>query len=90
LALKGNRGALQEAVEDSFRFLPSVAPDERIDAGHGRVKTRCCPVISDLSSVKNTEEWRGLRCPVRTEPEHYFKNSGKRKKNMFLYRQSYR
>jgi hypothetical protein len=56
LALKGNQGVLQEAVEESFRFLPAVTSNEQIDAGHGRVETRRCPVISDLSPVENREE----------------------------------
>jgi predicted transposase YbfD/YdcC len=77
LALKGNQGSLQEQVEDSFRFLKPSSTDEQVDAGHGRVETRKCSVISDLSMIANREEWKGLNCIIRIESERYFKSSGK-------------
>jgi hypothetical protein len=60
LVLKGNQGNLVEQVEDSFRFLPVDAFDEESDCGHGRVETRRCSVISDLSLIESKEEWTGL------------------------------
>jgi predicted transposase YbfD/YdcC len=60
LALKGNQGNLLEQAEDSFRFLPPVSSDEQTDAGHGRVETRRCRVINDLSLTEQSGEWKGL------------------------------
>jgi predicted transposase YbfD/YdcC len=56
LALKGNQGNLHEQVADSFRYLPVQDFDEQLDAGHGRVETRKCSVISDLSLIESKEE----------------------------------
>jgi hypothetical protein len=61
LSLKGNQGNLVEQVEDSFRFLPVNAFDDESDCGHGRVETRRCSVISDLSLIESREEWTGLK-----------------------------
>lgn len=85
LALKGNQGNLQEAVDDSFRFLSVVSSDEQIDAGHGRVETRRCQVINDLSLIENKKEWKGLRTLVKIESERYLKNSVKTEKETRFY-----
>jgi len=61
LVLKSNQGNLLEQVEDSFRFLPTASVDEQLDAGHGRVETRRCSVISDLSMVETKGEWVAQR-----------------------------
>ncbi|MDR0348520.1 MAG: ISAs1 family transposase [Tannerella sp.] len=66
-ALKGNRGNLLEQAEESFRFLSSVSSNEQVDAGHGRVETRRCQVINDLSLTEQAGRWEGLKCPVRVE-----------------------
>lgn len=85
LALKGNQGNLQEAVKDSFRFLPVASSHEQIDAGHGRVETRRCQVIDDLSLIENREEWEGLHSLIRIESERYLKNSGETEKETRFY-----
>jgi predicted transposase YbfD/YdcC len=85
LALKGNQGNLLEQVEDSFRFLPVVSVDEQLDAGHGRVETHRCSVISDLSMIEAKDEWAALRSLVKIESERYIKSTGKTEKETRLY-----
>lgn len=85
LALKGNQGKLHEQVRDSFRFLPVQDFDEQPDAGHGRVETRRCPVISDLSLIESKEEWTGLKSLIKIESERYIKSTGKREQEIRLY-----
>jgi predicted transposase YbfD/YdcC len=65
-----------EQAEDSFRFLPVKGFDEESDCGHGRVETRRCSVISDLSPTESKEEWTGLKTPVKIESERYLKSTG--------------
>ena len=55
IAVKRNRGNLQEQVQDSFRFLPVVSSSEDTGCGHGRIETRRCLVVSDLSQIENKE-----------------------------------
>lgn len=73
IAVKGNQGNLQEQMEDSFRFLPAASVSEDTDCGHGRIETRRCSVVSDLSLIENREEWKGLRSLIRVETERYDK-----------------
>jgi predicted transposase YbfD/YdcC len=85
LSLKGNQGNLVEQVEDSFRFLPVSAFDEELDYGHGRVETRRCSVVSDLSLIESKEEWTGLKALVKIESERYIKSTGETEKETRLY-----
>jgi predicted transposase YbfD/YdcC len=85
LALKGNQGNLLEQAEDSFRFLNPVSSDEQTDAGHGRVETRRCTVINDLSLIERSGEWAGLQSLVKVESTRYFKCSGKEETDTRLY-----
>ncbi len=85
LALKCNQGNLLEQVEDSFRFLPVYSSDEQLDAGHGRVETRRCTVIRDLSLIESKEEWSALNCLIKIESERYIKSTAKTEKETRLY-----
>jgi predicted transposase YbfD/YdcC len=85
LALKGNQCNLLEQVEDSFRFLPAASVDEQLDAGHGRVETRRCSVVSDLSMIESRAEWVALRSLVKIESERYIKSTGKTEKQTRIY-----
>ena len=73
IAVKGNQGNLQEQIQDSFRFLPAVSVSEDTDCGHGRVETRRCSVINDLSLIENRAEWKNLRTLIKIETERYDK-----------------
>jgi hypothetical protein len=84
LALKGNQGNLPDQVEDSFRFLPAVSVDEQLDAGHGRVETRRCSVISDLSMVEAKGEWAALRSLVKYRMERHIRSTDRTEKETGL------
>ena len=73
IAVKGNQGNLQEQIQDSFRFLPAVSVSEDTDCGHGRVETRRCSIINDLSLIENRAEWKNLRTLIKIETERYDK-----------------
>ena len=40
---------------------------------HGRVETRRCSVINDLSLIENRAEWKNLRTLIKIETERYDK-----------------
>ena len=73
IAVKGNQSNLQEQIQDSFRFLPTVSVSEETDCDHGRVETRRCSVINDLTLIENREEWKNLRTLIKIETERYDK-----------------
>ena len=45
---------LFEDIQDSFRMLPPVSTCEDLDYGHGRIETRKCSILTDLSLVENS------------------------------------
>jgi predicted transposase YbfD/YdcC len=78
LAVKGNQGALEEAVVDffataqaaDFKGVP-VDYHETIDKGHGRIEVRRCWTSSDLSTLPHPEQWVGLSSIVMMESERH-------------------
>jgi len=77
LAVKENQPTLLADVKDSFQMLAAGSVDEQIDCGHGRVETRRCSVLADLSLIDNTENWASLRAVVRIQATRFHKATGK-------------
>lgn len=78
LAVKENQKELHSNIVDSFRLVPKQkqVDYEELDMGHGRIETRLCTVISDLSLVFGQGNWEKLTCLVRVESTRTFKASG--------------
>jgi predicted transposase YbfD/YdcC len=77
LAVKENQGSLRDGIKDSFQMLAADAVFEEIDCGHGRVESRRCSVLADLSLVEKASQWAGLQGLVRIEAERHHKATGK-------------
>ena len=76
LGLKGNQGALHEAVEDFFtvaqaHHFTGVAHDfmEKVDKDHGRLEIRRYWITEELRTLPNNENWKGLRSIGMVERE---------------------
>lgn len=68
LGLKGNQGALHDAVEDFWSVAQAagfaqVAHDfiEEVDKDHGRLEVRRDWISEDLRTRPDTDRWTGLR-----------------------------
>ena len=85
LALKSNQSVLLQQAEDSFRFLDAKSVSEEVDAGHGRVETRTCSAIDDLSFVRHKKDWKNMQSLVRIESERFIKATGESKKETRYY-----
>lgn len=66
LALKANQGELFEEVQKLFEFLPAATQDQ-VDKDHGRIESRRCQVITDLSWMLETPQWKGLKSVVQVQ-----------------------
>jgi len=77
LAVKGNQKELFEQVKKMFTIHKSVNTHESVDIGHGRVETRICQAIDDLTFMDDTAPWAKLQSVVRVQSERYFKKTGK-------------
>ncbi len=85
LAVKENQGHLLEEIKDSFQMLPVDAVAEEIDCERGRVESRRCSVIADLSLVEKASEWPSLQGLVRIEAERFHKATGKTERETRFY-----
>jgi predicted transposase YbfD/YdcC len=77
IAVKENQKELYEDIQDSFRVLTPLETHEDIDYGHGRIESRKCSIITDLSLVENNQKWSELSAIVKLDRKRHFKNSGK-------------
>jgi predicted transposase YbfD/YdcC len=85
LAVKENQPLLLDDVKDSFKMLVPEAISEQVDCGHGRVETRRCSVLGDLTLLDRAGDWAGLRSLVRIEAERFHKASGKTEREVRYY-----
>lgn len=76
LMVKQNQPELLDDVKDSFKMLPHDDFTESLDFGHGRIETRKCAVITDLSLIEKPTLWKSLTSIVRIESERYIKSTG--------------
>jgi predicted transposase YbfD/YdcC len=76
LAVKDNQQELHQNIQDSFRFIKPTLSHQFIDADHGRVETRTCTVLDDLSMIEQADKWNGLQSIVKIESERYIKSTG--------------
>jgi predicted transposase YbfD/YdcC len=85
LAVKENQPHLLEDIRDSFKMLPCDSVVEQIDCGHGRVETRRCWTLGDLSLVEQAPQWPQLKTLVRIQAERYHKATGKTEREVRYY-----
>lgn len=76
-AVKENQKELYRDIIDTFRFSKSMEAVQDIDTGHGRVETRKCTIVHELSHMADKDEWKGLKTLIRLESERFIKSTGK-------------
>lgn len=67
LALKGNQSGLKEGVEHLFSRQQPDSSDIVVEKGHGRIETRNCQVITNLTFLDEKEGWEKLTSVVKIE-----------------------
>jgi predicted transposase YbfD/YdcC len=77
LAVKENQKDLCEQVDKVFGLATIGSIDTQINVGHGRVESRKCSVINDLTFLDGKEKWYDLNTILRIETERYNKTTAK-------------
>jgi len=77
LAVKLNQKDLHEQVDKVFGLSALTDVDTDLQVGHGRVETRKCSVITDLTFLDGQEKWTGLKSIVKIETGRYNKTTEK-------------
>ncbi len=74
LMVKNNQPTLAAALERCFEAAERAGFEgiahsraEWVEKGHGRIETRCCRVMDDLSGLENRADWAGLKTLVLLE-----------------------
>jgi len=85
LMVKDNQKGLKEQVEKLFKRQSEFKTDETLDAGHGRIETRKCEVIDDLTFLDEKENWKNIKSVVRITSNRYIKKTGKESNDQRYY-----
>jgi predicted transposase YbfD/YdcC len=78
LMVKDNQKNLRTQIENTFETQKSHATDVNTDFGHGRIETRTCNVIVDLSQLEKRKDWKNIKSIVCVTSERIFKKNNKR------------
>ncbi|MET3115792.1 putative transposase YbfD/YdcC [Pedobacter sp. CG_S7] len=65
LSVKNNQKELLEQVEGRFENQAKASMSEVVEKGHGRIQTRRCEVITNLTFVDNSCFWTGLKSIIK-------------------------
>lgn len=65
LALKGNQGNLQKEAESIFRIQKVEDEAVDIEKNRGRIETRTCQIIRDLTFLDKKEDWTDLKSIIK-------------------------
>lgn len=76
LSLKENQKGLLQEVESLFTITKPHSTAICHHTDHGRIETRQCTVLQDLTFLDQKECWPGLKSVIKVDSERYFKNSG--------------
>ncbi len=79
LAVKGNQGNLEQAVQDTVRLERPDSTNVMEDCGNGRIETRTCKAYGNLSHIGAPDKWAGLSTIFIIESHVYEKATGKEK-----------
>jgi predicted transposase YbfD/YdcC len=85
LAVKQNQDELHRQTIKMFSIKTPACVDTTIDVGHGRIETRTCTIVNDLTFMDNKNEWAGLKSLVKIETERIEKISEKSELNTRYY-----
>ena len=85
LAVKGNQGELFDDIKDSFKVVYITDTHKDTDYGHGRIETRKCSIITDLSLVPSAIKWKAIKSIVHIKRTRHFKATGKEEKEDSYY-----
>ena len=65
LSVKGNQKELLEQIRGRFHNQNLDSTTQTIEKGHGRIESRRCDVITDLTFVDNSVFWSNLKSIIR-------------------------
>lgn len=77
VGLKANQKGMLQQVEKLFKITAIVDEDQANDLGHGRIETRTCQIITDLTHFDDYKDWPGITSLIRIMSKRVNKSTGK-------------
>jgi predicted transposase YbfD/YdcC len=65
IAIKDNQKNLKEAIEYEFKTQLKIFRNETLEKSHGRIETRTCEVISNITEIENKDSWINLKSVIK-------------------------
>lgn len=75
LMVKDNQKELKNQIEKIFKLQSPNKQNETTDAGHGRVETRVCEALDDLTFMDDKQAWPMLKSIVRVKSTRHIKRT---------------
>ena len=85
LMVKDNQKGLKEQIENEFDRNQSTQKNEAVDCGHGRVETRICEVIDDLTFLDVKPDWKDLKSIIKITSLRHIKTTGESSREIRYY-----
>lgn len=83
IAIKDNQKNLKEAIEFEFKTQSRILRHETLEKNHGRIETRICEVITDLTEIENVDNWANLTTVVKITTTREIKDAISKKEERF-------
>jgi predicted transposase YbfD/YdcC len=77
LMVKDNQKNLKLQTEESFKTKEIHASNTTTDFGHGRIETRTCDIIDDLSLIEKRKDWKNIQSIIRITSHRIIKKTQK-------------
>jgi predicted transposase YbfD/YdcC len=75
--VKDNQKNMKMQIENSFKILESKSISQTTDFGHGRIESRTCSVIDNLSLLDKTKDWKGIKSIIQITSKRIIKKTQK-------------
>jgi len=77
LMVKENQKNLRLQTEESFKTKAIKESNTTSDFGHGRIETRTCDIIEDLSLIEKRKDWEKIQSIIRITSHRIIKKTQK-------------
>jgi predicted transposase YbfD/YdcC len=75
LMVKDNQKNLRLQIQESFKTKKIKETHISTDFGHGRIETRTCDIIEDLSLIKKRTDWKSIQSIIRITSHRIIKKT---------------
>lgn len=84
IAIKDNQKNLKKSIEFEFKVQSEILRHETLEKDHGRIETRICEVITDLTELENTDSWGNMKTVIKITSIREIKDKSTREERFYI------